>query len=62
MYRDNVIKVDNVFHYNNEKERKTILHLKMFLKTLLEELDRIKNKHNDITIEFDDNIFKMLKD
>lgn len=45
----NVVRVDDVYVYDNSKEMKMVLHLKAMLKKLLEELMGIRRKHG---IEF----------
>jgi len=41
----NVVRVDDVYVYDNSKELKMVFHLKAMLKKLLEELMGIRQKH-----------------
>ena len=43
-YKTEVVRVDNVYTYNNEAQLKVILHLKAMIKVLLDELAKVKLK------------------
>ena len=61
-YVPQVIKVDNVYTYSQSSERykRIELHLKVLIKTLLEELDRIKMK-TGVVLQIDESIIEMIK-
>lgn len=41
-YVPDVVKVENVYAYNSEKTRKVEFHLRVLIKALLDEMERIK--------------------
>lgn len=47
-----VVKVDNVYAYSSEKSRKVEFHLRVLLKALLEELEKVKRRTGE-TLEID---------
>lgn len=47
-----IVKVDNVYAYSSEKSRKVEFHLRVLVKALLEELEKIKRK-TGVTLEID---------
>lgn len=60
VYRDDVIKVDNIYSYENSKDKEMIFHLRVLIKALLEEMDRIRNKHN-LDLALDEGIMELLR-
>ena len=58
-YVPEVVKVDNVYAYSSEKSRKVEFHLRVLIKTLLEELEKVKRKNN-ITLEIDEGVVGMI--
>lgn len=53
--------MDNVYRYENSAEAKLILHLRVLIKSLLEELNRVKQRHN-IELDLDEAILALLKE
>jgi hypothetical protein len=47
-----VVKVDNVYAYSSEKSRKVEFHLRVLVKALLEELEKVRRK-TGVTLEID---------
>ena len=43
-YVPQIVKVENVYAYSSEKSRKVEFHLRVLIKALLEELEKIKRK------------------
>jgi len=43
-YVPSLVKVENVYNINNDKQRKLEFHLKVLLKSLLIEFEKIKKK------------------
>lgn len=39
-----IVRVDNVYTYSNEKSRKVEFHLRVLIKALLEELEKVRRK------------------
>lgn len=54
-----VVKVDNVYAYSSEKSRKVEFHLRVLVKALLEELEKLKRK-TGATLEIDEGIIGMI--
>ena len=54
-----VVKVDNVYAYSSEKSRKVEFHLRVLVKALLEELEKLKAK-TGATLEIDEGIIGMI--
>ena len=54
-----VVKVDNVYAYSNEKSRKVEFHLRVLVKALLEELEKLKAR-TGATLEIDEGIIGMI--
>jgi hypothetical protein len=54
-----LVKVENVYNYNNDKQRKLEFHLKVLLKALLLEFDKMKAK-TGVTPEVDEEVIKMI--
>lgn len=47
-YLPQEVRVDNLYTFNGEKNKRLEFHLRVLVKTLLEELDRIKNKTGQV--------------
>ena len=58
-YVPEVVKVDNVYAYSSEKSRKVEFHLRVLIKALLEELEKIKRK-TGIVLEMDEGVVGMI--
>jgi hypothetical protein len=54
-----VVKVDNVYAYSSEKSRKVEFHLRILLKALLEELDKVR-RATGVTLEIDEGVIGMI--
>ena len=54
-----VVKVDNVYAYSSEKSRKVEFHLRVLIKALLEELEKVKRK-TGIVLEIDEGVVGMI--
>ena len=55
-----IIKVENVYTQSTEKERRKEFHLRVLIKALLEELDKIKHKTGEV-LELDEGVIGMIK-
>jgi hypothetical protein len=53
--------VDNIYQYESSIDRKTVFHLRVLLKRLLEELESIKKKHG-IDLTLDEGILCLLRE
>lgn len=51
-YVPDVVKVENVYAYSSEKSKKIEFHLRVLIKALLEELEKIKRK-TGLVLEMD---------
>lgn len=58
-YIPSLVKVENVYNYNNDRQRKLEFHLRVLLKALLNEFHIIKEK-TGITPELDESVIKMI--
>lgn len=54
-----VVKVENVYAYSSEKSRKIEFHLRVLIKALLEELEKVKLK-TGVVLEMDEGIIGMI--
>ena len=54
-----VVKVDNVYSYSSEKSRKVEFHLRVLLKALLEELEKVR-RQTGVTLEIDEGVIGMI--
>lgn len=54
------VKVDNIYSYENTKDAKLIFHLRVLIKSLLEELYKVKEQYN-IELSLDEAILALLK-
>ena len=58
-YVPQVVKVENVYAYSSEKSRKVEFHLRVLIKALLEELEKMKIKYGAI-LEIDEGVIGMI--
>lgn len=54
-----LVKVENIYNVNNDKQRKLEFHLKVLLKALLLEFEKMKAK-TGVTPEIDEQVIKMI--
>lgn len=59
-YVPEVVKVENVYAYSSEKSRRVEFHLRVLVKALLEELERMKMK-TGMVLELDEGVIGMIK-
>lgn len=59
-YEPHVVKVDNVYSYSSEKSRKVEFHLRVLIKTLLEEMEKMKAK-TGVEPEIDSGVIGMIR-
>lgn len=59
-YIPQIVKVENVYTHCTEKERKVEFHLRILIKALLEELEKIKNKAG-LVLEIDEGVIGMIR-
>ena len=59
-YVPDVVKVENVYAYSSEKSRKVEFHLRVLIKALLEELEKLKRKTGAV-LELDEGVIGMIK-
>lgn len=55
-----MIRVDNVYQYNNKKDQDLIFNLRVLVKSLLEEIDGIRKKYN-AEIALDAGLLELMK-
>ena len=58
-YVPEVVKVENVYAYSSEKSKRIEFHLRVLIKALLEELEKIKRK-TGVVIEMDEGVVGMI--
>ena len=58
-YVPEVVKVENVYAYSSEKSRKVEFHLRILIKALLEELEKLKRRTGAV-LEIDEGIIGMI--
>lgn len=58
-YQPEIIKVENVYQYNNDKSLKAIFHLKVMVKALLEELLRLRDR-SGLGLEIDEGLLGLI--
>lgn len=58
-YVPEVVKVENVYAYSSEKSKRIEFHLRVLIKALLEELEKIKRK-TGVVIEMDEGVIGMI--
>lgn len=59
-YQPSVVKVENVYQVNSEKNVKAIFHLKIMIKALLEELLRLRDQ-NGLVLDIDEGLIGMIR-
>lgn len=59
-YVPEVVKVENVYAYSSEKSRKVEFHLRVLIKALLEELEKLKRK-SGLVLELDEGVLGMIR-
>jgi divalent metal cation (Fe/Co/Zn/Cd) transporter len=59
-YVPQVVKVENVYAYSSEKSRKVEFHLRVLVKALLEELEKIKVRTGAV-LEMDEGVIGMIR-
>jgi hypothetical protein len=59
-YVPQVVKVENVYAYSSEKSRKIEFHLRVLVKALLEELEKIRRK-TGVVLEMDEGMIGMIR-
>lgn len=59
-YQPEVVKVENVYQFNNDKNLKAIFHLRIMIKALLEELLRLKER-NGLVLDIDEGMIGMIR-
>ncbi len=60
-YVPQVVKVENVYAYSSEKSRKVEFHLRVLVKALLEELEKLKIKTGAV-LEIDEGVIGMINE
>jgi hypothetical protein len=58
-YVPEIVKVENVYAYSSEKSKRIEFHLRVLIKALLEELEKIKRK-TGVVIEMDEGVIGMI--
>jgi len=58
-YVPDVYRVENVYAYSSEKSRKVEFHLRVLIKALLEELEKLKRKTGAV-LEIDEGVIGMI--
>jgi hypothetical protein len=58
-YVPEIVKVENVYAYSSEKSKRIEFHLRVLIKALLEELEKIKRK-TGVVIEMDEGVVGMI--
>ena len=59
-YRPQVVKVENVYAYSSEKSRKVEFHLRVLIKALLEQVEKMRIK-SGIVPEMDEGVMGMIR-
>ena len=59
-YKTEIVRVDNVYTYNNETHLRTIFHLKVMVKALLDELTKVKEK-TQVVLDIDEGLLGMIR-
>lgn len=55
-----IIRVDNVYTNSTEKQRKVEFHLRVLIKALLEELEKVRAK-TGVVLEMDEGVVGMIR-
>lgn len=58
-YVPDVVKVENVYAYSSEKSKRIEFHLRVLIKALLEELEKLKRK-TGLALEMDEGVIGMI--
>jgi len=58
-YVPEVVKVENVYAYSSEKSKRIEFHLRILIKALLEELEKMKRK-TGLVLEMDEGVIGMI--
>ncbi len=58
-YVPEVVKVENVYAYSSEKSKRIEFHLRVLIKALLEELEKMKRK-TGLVLEMDEGVIGMI--
>lgn len=61
VHQPDVFKVENVYNYSNKKDKDLIFHLRVLIKSLLEELEGLRVKYS-AQITLDEGILAMLSE
>jgi hypothetical protein len=56
----NIVRVENVYGFSSEKSRKVELHLRVLIKTLMEEIHKIQLK-TGLALEIDEAVVAMIQ-
>jgi hypothetical protein len=59
-FKTEIVKVENVYMRSSEKERRKEFHLRILIKALLEELEKIRVK-TGVVLELDEGVIGMIK-
>ncbi len=59
-YVPQMVKVENVYAYSSEKNRKTEFHLRVLIKALLEEMEKVK-REKGVVFEIDEGVIGMIR-
>ena len=61
VYKSDIMKVENVYNYTSKQDKDLIFHLRILIKSLLEELEVIRKKYG-ATITLDEGIIGLLNE
>ena len=61
VHQPDVFKVENIYNYSNKKDKDLIFHLRVLIKSLLEELEGLRVKYS-AQITLDEGILAMLSE
>jgi divalent metal cation (Fe/Co/Zn/Cd) transporter len=59
-YVPQMVKVENVYTYSSQQNRKVEFHLRVLIKALLEEMEKVK-KDKGIMFEIDEGVIGMIR-
>ena len=59
-YVPQMVKVENVYAYSSEKTRKTEFHLRVLIKALLEEMEKVR-REKGVMFEIDEGVIGMIR-
>lgn len=60
-YKPDVVKVENVYNYNSTTSKKTEFHLKVLIKALLEQMQKLTRK-TGVQAQIDEGVIQMIRD